>query len=177
MKLVSCSIIGLLSIVTCALLPQRHPVLHAQSISAEETSFKAFLPEFERGLTDFVNGDPARWKQHVSQRNDGIIMGGWGAYEKGWPEVSSRYDWAAARFRKSGANVEPEYLTIAVSGDLAYTVTIERSTVLLVDQEKPAPMALRVTHVFRKEAAGWKLVLRHADQLIGKTAPASVLQK
>lgn len=177
MKFMSCSIAGLLSVVIWGLIPHDQPVLHGQPISAEDASFKAFLPEFERGLTAFVNGDPARWKQHVSQRSDGIIMGGWGAYEKGWTEVSSRYDWAAARFRESGAKVAPEYLTIAVSGDMAYTVTIERSTVRLVDREKPAPMALRVTHVFRKEAAGWKLVLRHADQLIAKAPPASVLQK
>ena len=38
-------------------------------------------------------------------------------------------------------------------------------------------MALRVTHVFRKEDGAWKLVHRQADPLIDKTAPATVLQK
>jgi hypothetical protein len=56
-------------------------------------------------------------------------------------------------------------------------VAIERSEVHLVDQDKPVPMALRVTHIFRKEDGVWKLVLRHADPLMGKTAPAAVLQK
>ena len=63
-----------------------------------------------------------------------------------------------------------------MSGDLAYTTEIERALVQLVGQESLAPMALRVTHVFRKEDGAWKLILRHADPLVGKTAPASVLQ-
>jgi hypothetical protein len=38
-------------------------------------------------------------------------------------------------------------------------------------------MVLRVTHVFGKENGDWKLVHRHADPLMDKTTPATVLQK
>jgi ketosteroid isomerase-like protein len=152
-------------------------MVSAVRAASEDESFKAFLPRFEQGITDFINGDPTLWKQNVSQRDESIIIGGWGAYEKGWNDISTRYDWAAARFRKSGAKVVPEYLVTVVGGDTAYTVTIERSVVHLVGQDKPAPMVLRVTHIFRKEPTGWKLVLRHADPLMEKTVPASVLQK
>lgn len=48
---------------------------------------------------------------------------------------------------------------------------------MVVGQDKAAPMALRVTHIFRKEEGTWKLVHRHADPLIGKTAPAAVLRQ
>jgi ketosteroid isomerase-like protein len=135
------------------------------------------LPRFEEGTSRFLNGDPTLWKQHASHRDDAMIMGAWGAYEKGWAEVGPRYEWAAARFKESGATVQVEYLTCAVSGELAYTVAIERSEVRLVDQDTPAAMALRVTHLFRQEEGEWKLVLRHADPLIEKTAPATVLQR
>jgi len=47
----------------------------------------------------------------------------------------------------------------------------------VTSQDKPTPMALRVTHVYRKEDGAWKLVHRHADPLINKMAPATVLQK
>jgi ketosteroid isomerase-like protein len=144
---------------------------------AGDSSFRAFLPQFEAGLTRFINGDPALWKQNASRRDDVTIMGAWGAYEKGWNEASARYDWAAARFKETGAKVNVEYLSSGVSGDLAYTVTIERSEVRLADQSAQAAMPLRVTHIFRKEDGVWKLAHRHADPLIGKTPPAAVLQK
>jgi hypothetical protein len=120
-----------------------------------DASWKAFLSSFEEALNRFVNGDATLWKQHASQSPDASIMGAWGAYEKGWNEVSARYDWAASRLAKSGAKLHVEYLTSVVSPHLAYTVTIERSNVRLVGQDKPAPMALRVTQVFRKENGAW----------------------
>jgi ketosteroid isomerase-like protein len=66
----------------------------------------------------------------------------------------------------------------SVSGDLAFTVAIERQEeVRLGDQEKPAPRALRVTQIFRQEDGAWKLLHRHADPLIEKKAPSTVPQK
>jgi len=48
-----------------------------------------------------------------------------------------------------------------VSGDLAYTVGHERDT-MRVDG-RPREHFLRVTQVYRREQAGWKVVHRHAD--------------
>lgn len=127
--------------------------------SVTDASLRDFLETFEEGTRRFMNGDTTIWKKNVSRRSDVMIMGAWGAYEKGWPEVSARYDWAGARFRDSGASLEIEYLTSFVSGDLAYATAIERANVQLVGQERPAPMGLRVTHVFRKEDGAWRLLL------------------
>ncbi len=91
--------------------------------------------------------------------------------------MSDRYDWAGARFKDSGASLEVEYLAASVSGELAYTTAIEWAEVKLAGQDQPAPMALRVTHVFRKEDGGWKLMLRHADPLMVKMAPDAVLKR
>lgn len=145
--------------------------------SVGDPGFRTFLGQFEEGIRRFVNGDARAWKQHASQREDVTIMGAWGAYEKGWNEVAPRYDWAAARFRNSGAVPTFDYLASGASGDLAYTVTIERSEVRVVGQDTPASMPLRVTHIFRKEDGQWKLIHRHADPLMDKTPPASVLKK
>ena len=144
---------------------------------SSDSSWQAFLPQFEEALNRFVNGDATLWKQLASRSSDATIMGAWGAYEKGWNEVSARYDWASGRLAKSGAKLKVEYLTSVVTAALAYTVTVERSEVRLVDQDKSSPMALRATQVFRKENGSWKLVHRHADPLIAKAAPATVLQK
>jgi ketosteroid isomerase-like protein len=169
MKLMTYSIIGML---LCTLA-----IGSALSQTGGDSSLRSFLPRFEEGTSRFINGDNTLWKQNASRRDDVTIMGGWGGHAKGWDKVDPWYDWAAARFREGGAKVKVEYISSAVSGDLAYTVAIERSEALVVGQEKPAPMALRVTHVFRKENGGWKLVHRHADPLIDKTSPATVLQK
>jgi ketosteroid isomerase-like protein len=149
----------------------------SQAASPPSASFPPFLRQFEEGIRRFVNGDAQSWKRHASQREDVTIMGAWGAYEKGWNEVAARYDWAAARFKDSGAIPKFEYLASGVSGDLAYTVTIERSEVRVVGQDTPASMPLRVTHIFRKENGEWKLIHRHADPLMDKTAPTTVLKK
>jgi ketosteroid isomerase-like protein len=142
----------------------------------DDLEFRSFLADFEEGTRRFMNGDTALWKRNVSRRTDVTIMGAWGAYEKGWPEVSARYDWAGARFVESGAKLEVEYLAAWVSGDLAVTNAIERAEVKIAGQDKTAPMTLRVTHVFRKDDGTWKLMLRHADPLMRKTAPDAVLK-
>lgn len=141
-----------------------------------DAAFNAFLAGFERGISAFLNGDPEQWLDDASRRDDVTIMGAWGAHEKGWRAAGPRYAWAAERFSESGAEVEVEYLASGVSGDLAYTVAIERSSVKLTGAAKTAEMALRVTHLFRKENGRWTMIHRHADPLIAKTAPDAVLR-
>lgn len=153
--------------------------LLAGSARAEnvEASFRAFLPSFEEGISRFINGDPTLWKQNASRAADATIMGAWGAYEKGWDQVGTRYDWAASRFQRGGSTVKMEYLASGVSGDLAYTVAIEHSEIRIIGQERPASMKLRVTHLFRRENGVWKILHRHADPLMEKTGPGDVLKK
>jgi ketosteroid isomerase-like protein len=144
---------------------------------AVDESFDAFLPRFEQGITQFINGDTTGLKEILSRAEDVSIMGGWGAYAKGWKEVEERADWAVKRFKNSGAKAEFEYLSKTVEGNLAWTVSIERSQAHIVDQEKPMLMVLRVTHLFRKEQGRWRLVHRHADAVTTKIEPGAVLQK
>lgn len=146
------------------------------SVAESDSDFLPFLRRFEEGIRQFVNGEATVWKQNASHRDDVTIMGAWGAHEKGWNQAGPRYDWAAARFRESGAVPTFEYLASGVSGDLAYTVAIERSKARVVGQDEPSSMALRVTHIFRKEDGAWALIHRHADPLIDKTAPTTVLK-
>ncbi len=104
-----------------------------------EASFPTFLAQWEEALSRFLNGDPTVWKQNSSQGEDATIFGAFGGYEKGWNEVGPRYDWAASQYRQSGARKQIEYLNTDVSGDLAFTVAIERDDVRVGKQEKPAP--------------------------------------
>jgi ketosteroid isomerase-like protein len=184
MKLVTCAVTGLvMSFVVAGAMESGETPAHASqrasadALSAVDKDFRAFLREFEEGTNRFINGDATLWNQHVSRAEDATIMGGFGAYEVGGRAVRERYDWAVKRFRPSGGKMDYTYLTVGVSGDLAYTVTIDRGAVHLIDRPAPAPMALRVTTIFRKESGAWKLIHRHEDPLIDKTAPAAVIQK
>ncbi len=139
-----------------------------------DESWEHALTQMRTASNRFIQGDPTLWKQLCSHRDDATIMSGWGGFEKGWDEVGPRCDWAASRF--AAGELEIEYLARGSSGDLAYTVMLERSHVRLAGREESAPMVLRVTHIYRREAAEWKLVHRHADPLMNVTSLAAVLQ-
>ena len=139
-----------------------------------EADFRAFLPRWEDAQTQFLNGDDTAWKQMCSQTDATTIFGAFGGYEKGWAEVGPRFDWAASQYKPSGAKKHVEYLTIAVAGDLAFTVSIEHDEVSYTGDTagaRPQARGLRVTQTFRREAGAWKLVHRHADPLVEKQAP------
>ncbi len=135
-----------------------------------DDGFRAFLPRFEAGLHRFVNGDPGPWNEHVSRSANGSILGGFGGFELG-TDVGARYTWAASQFEESGATVQIQYLSTVVDGDLAYTVSIERSRVRIRGKTGPVPMALRVTHAFRRESGQWKLLHPQADWNVTRAAP------
>ena len=148
-------------------------------VRRDTTSFRAFLAEWEKAQSRFINGDPALWKQNSSHREDATILGGFGGYgEKGWDAVGARYDWASSQYKSGGATMKVEYLTIGVSGDLGFTVAIERQEGARVgDQQNPTQRALRATQIFRKEDGAWKLLHRHADPLIEKQVPSATPPK
>ena len=95
--------------------------------------------------------------------------------EKGIDEVKPRISFVT-RSRTQGARVEEnrveiEYLQVTVSGDLAYTVQLERRRLSVPGQTLPVDSVLRATDVFRKQDGEWKLVHRHADPLVEPTIP------
>jgi len=136
--------------------------------------FQARVGEVGAALTPFLDGDAEPVKAYWSRRSPVSILGGWGAYETGWAEVGPRLEWAAARF--AGGRTTQEVLVSEVSGDLGYTVSLERGEARVAGRSDVVPMTLRVTHVYRREDGEWLLVHRHADPLTEKTAPAAVLQ-
>lgn len=103
------------------------------------------------------------------------LFGGWGAYEKGWEQLGPCYDWASARF--AGGDLTFEEIARNTSEDLAYTVHIERSQIKLSGSDQAAPMALRVTHIYRREDGSWRLLHRHADPIASIQSPAFVIER
>ena len=167
----------LLMLLVCMLSTNTQAQLRRDTTA--DSSFRAFLAEWELAQSRFINGDPTLWKQNSSHREDATILGGFGGYgEKGWDAVGARYDWASSQYKNGGATMNVEYLNIGVSGDLGFTVAIERQQGARVgDQQRPTQRALRATQIFRKEDLAWKLLHRHADPLIEKQVPSTAPQK
>ena len=61
----------------------------------------------------------------------------------------------------SGGQVTVHDLLVRVGGDLAYTVGIERIEAILAGER--GQFEGRVTNIYRREAAGWKMVHHHID--------------
>ncbi len=73
--------------------------------------------------------------------------------------------WLAENF-SNGTSYGLDVSAAGVSADLGYVVGSEHSKVS-VGGEAPAPIALRVTLIFRREDGEWKEVHRHADPIPG----------
>ncbi len=94
----------------------------------------------------------------------------------GWKQVAENTEFAASRFR-GGENSSFENVAKYATPDLAYIVEIERYKAKLVGREGIAPVALRVTSIFRREDGIWKLVHRHGDPITSIQSADSIIQK
>ena len=141
---------------------------------SEQNDLELAIQRMCAATIDFINGKTDAWKAMCSHRADATLFGGWGGHEKGWEELSPRYDWAAARF--AGGDITFEELARYSSDDLACTIHFERMQARLAGGDATVPVNLRVSHVYRREDGDWKLVNRHAA-LIEIQAPETVVDR
>jgi ketosteroid isomerase-like protein len=140
-----------------------------------EDDLEVAIQQMRTATVEFINGKTDAWKAMCSRRDDATLFGGWGGYERGWEQLGPRYDWAAARF--AGGEVAFEEIARYATTDLACTVHFERMQARLAGVDGTVPINLRVTHVYRREDDGWKLVNRHADGIVSIQAPESVIDE
>jgi ketosteroid isomerase-like protein len=143
----------------------------------DDAAFDQLLEQAQVAIQRFVGGDAGPYRNLWSQRPDVTVFGGFGTVQQGWAAVSARLEWAAARALSPVGPVTVERLRQGRSGELAYTIWLERSARHVAGREEPAPVVLRVTHLFRREEAGWRIIHRHADPIIDTTEPTAVLQR
>jgi ketosteroid isomerase-like protein len=107
------------------------------------------------------NGDPEPRLAMWSSRDPVTLFGALGPNKRGWDEVSATFRWLASRMSDLTA-YRYELVAAGCSGDLAYTVGYEHTTVS-TDGIPGDPYTLRVTHVYHREDGEWKIVHRHGD--------------
>jgi ketosteroid isomerase-like protein len=143
--------------------------IRSDGATAEE-SFLATLAKVDAAQLELQNGRPEAFKALWSHGDDVTLSGGFGgAIEKGWDQISRRLDWVGAQYSK-GTHAHERAVTKS-SGDLAYVVQSEHIRFHVPGQEKESTRDYRVTMVFRREPAGWRLVHRQADSQTTKQAP------
>ena len=95
----------------------------------------------------------------------------------GWERVAATMQRAASQFR-DGDIVAIENQEKHVTPELACVVRVERAKAKVGGSEDIiAPIALRVTMIFRPEESEWRIVHRHADPITTAQAPESVIQE
>ena len=120
-----------------------------------------FLPRFIDAQRAFHDGDPEPNNALWSTTEPVSLFAARGLAGLGTQEVTDTFRFVASWF-SDVRSYEWELLVSDVSGDMAYTVAIERYTASR-EGLPPAPTELRVTHVYRRQDGQWHAVHRHAD--------------
>ena len=81
----------------------------------------------------------------------------------------------AATNYSDGEAIGFERISEYATADLAYIIEIERYRSKVGGDDKPVPIALRVTTIFRREEGAWRIVLRHADPITSARPAASIV--
>jgi ketosteroid isomerase-like protein len=133
------------------------------------------LKEYHRALGELINGNPDVYKAMFSQREDVTLGNPFGPVARGRAAVEERLERAASNYtdgQLTGFDQVAKYET----PELAYLVEVERFQAKVGGREELAPVALRVTSIFRPERDTWKVVHRHADPITTERPAESVLQ-
>jgi ketosteroid isomerase-like protein len=138
--------------------------------------FEEILERYNLALGEFYKGNPAPVQKLWSHRDEVTLAPPFGPPTHGWDEVSASMERGASQFR-DGENVGFEVTERCITPDLAYVVRIERQKAKVGGGEDAAPLALRVTMIFRPEDGTWKVVHRHADPITTRRPAASVIQE
>jgi len=138
------------------------PAVAQTRAPSADASFEQMLDRVDAAQLELQNGRPEPFKALWSHADDVTLSGGLGGeIERGWPAVSRRLDWVATQF--SAATHQRERVTVYASGTLGYVVQREHIRFHVPGQAAESTRDYRVTMVFRKETAGWRMVHRQAD--------------
>jgi len=123
-----------------------------------------------------MKGNPEPAKKVFSQRDDVTLGNPFGPFARGWKQVVETMERAASNYRDGDATGF-ENIATCVTADLAYIVEVEGLRSKVGGRDDVAPLALRVTSIFRPEDGVWKMVHRHADPITTTQPAESVVHR
>jgi ketosteroid isomerase-like protein len=114
-------------------------------------------------LETIHNGDPEP-RLAIWSTQDPVTLFGAAKSGSGWDQLSRTFRSLASRWSNC-TDQRVDIIAAGVSGDRAHTVGFE-PTAVSVDGVPVEPYILRVAQVYRREHGQWKVVHRHADQVL-----------
>ncbi len=133
------------------------------------------IEQFNLAQGEFLKGNVEPMNDLFSHGEDVTLNNPLSPPAHGWERVAATMERAASQFR-DGEIVAIENQEKHVTPELAYVVRVERARTKVGGREDVAPIALRVTMIFRPEDGTWKIVHRHADPITTTQAAESLIQ-
>lgn len=130
-------------------------------MSERDVFLDSMMPRQIEAETALHNGEVEPRLAMWSRSDPVTLFGAWFS-ATGWDAVSGIFK-RLAEAMEDCESYEVELVAADASGDLAYTVTYEHTTVTV--NAIPATYTLRVTHVYRREDGEWRIVHRHGDPI------------
>jgi len=123
--------------------------------------FEAAVARLQKANQEFASGNSAPFKALWSRRGDVTFLGSSGESEMmGWELVETRLDEDSKKMKR-GSSYSFENISKEIGADMAYLFQNEHYR-----RSDGKGIDLKVTVLFRKEADGWKIIHRHADNLV-----------
>ena len=137
-------------------------------------ALEAVIAESHDALRKILNGDPSGYAALFADRADITLGNPFGPFGKGRPAVLRALNNAATKY-KDGSVVKVERIAVYGRGTTFVLVEIEHGRAKLGTSSDFSEFAARVTSVYEKIGAGWKLVHRHADPITTARPAESML--
>jgi ketosteroid isomerase-like protein len=136
-----------------------------EAMEDNQQEFERFVRQQRTAAAQaYVNGDFTALSKLTTHTSPATFFGPMGGYLSGGQAVADAHERGAKSFQQ-GSETHLEILHMQASGELGYWVGLQHATVRMQGKPEPIPMKLRITELFRREQAGWKLIHRHADTL------------
>ena len=128
-----------------------------------EREFELLVKQMQEANKDFSQGNPEALKSLWSHADDVTLVGGFGGAEaKGWKSVEPTLSQSSKKI-PAGSTYSFENIASNLGTDMAYLLQSEHYRL-----GNGKGIDSKVTILFRKEADGWKIIHKHADDLIMK---------
>lgn len=117
---------------------------------------------FYEAIHAMFSGDVEPMKAVWSHADDVTYLGPAGSIRVGWQDVLA--DWEAQAALQLGGKIEPSNFHYILGPQISIVVNQEQGNNIGPDGE-PISVAMRATHIFRKEKGQWKMIADHVDPI------------